>query len=131
MNESVIHIGVVHSELKRLEDCPRQEREDAPAAVVEVFDEFSAGAKDIKAGESLILFTWLHQSDRSALTTHPRNNPKASITGVFSTRSPDRPNPIGMHHVKVTSILAKNKFQVDGLEVLDQTPIIDIKPDLQ
>jgi len=127
MNDNVVRIGIVHSDLKRLEDCPRQEHEDAPAAFVEVYDEFALGVKDIKVGAELILFTWLHRADRTVLTTRPRNNPNAAITGVFSTRSPDRPTPIGIHHVKVISIV-NNRIEVDELEVLDQTPIIDIKP---
>lgn len=130
MKQAITFIGKVHSELKKLEDCPLLEHENAPQATIEVFTEFKEGIKDIKSGSKLILFTWLHQADRTVLNTRPRNNPHAPITGIFSTRSPDRPNPIGIHFVKVVAVLQDNQFLVAGLEVLDQTPIIDIKPDM-
>lgn len=130
MEQNIIQIGKVHSELKNLKDCPLQENEKAPEALIEIFTEFKIAVEDIKPGEKLILFTWLHQADRTVLKTRPRNDPNAPLTGIFSTRSPDRPNPIGIHFVKVVSVLQGNKLLVSGLEVLDQTPIIDIKPDL-
>ena len=130
MNQTLTFIGKVHSGLKSLEDCPLQEKENAPEATIETFAEFKEGIKDIESGSKLILFTWLHRADRRVLNTRPRNNPHAPITGVFSTRSPDRPNPVGIHFVNVVSVLQDNKFVVAGLEVLDQTPVIDIKPDL-
>ena len=130
MKQTMTSIGKVHSSLKNLEDCPLLEHENAPQATIEVFAEFKEGIKNIKSGSKLILFTWLHQADRTVLSTRPRNNPNAPITGVFSTRSPDRPNPIGVHFVTVASILQDKTFQVAGLEVMDQTPIIDIKPDM-
>jgi len=123
-------IGTIHSELKRLEDCPLQEIENAPEALIEIFDEFKEGIQNIRLGDEMILLTWLHQADRSVLVTQPRNNPNAALTGVFSTRSPGRPNPIGIHFVKIISVLPNNSFNVSGLEVLDGTPLIDIKPDL-
>ena len=128
MNIPLTPIGKVHSELKRLEDCPLLEHENAPEATIEIFTEFIEGIKDIKAGETLLLFTWLHKADRTVLNTKPRNNPVAPLTGVFSTRSPDRPNPIGIHVAKVISVLQHDRLKLAGLEVLDQTPILDIKP---
>jgi len=124
-------IGKVHSELRRLEDCPLLEHENAPEAAIEIFEEFREAVKNIKPGDDIILLTWLHKADRTILTTRPRNNPGAAITGVFSTRSPDRPNPIGIHFVKIVSIAENNRFKVSGLEVLDGTPLIDIKPSLR
>jgi tRNA-Thr(GGU) m(6)t(6)A37 methyltransferase TsaA len=124
-------IGTIHSELKTLEDCPRQEKENAPVATIEIFSEFTEGLKDIQAGDQLILFTWLHKADRTILETRPRNDNSLPLTGVFSTRSSDRPNPIGIHFVKVVEVLKDNQFIVSGLEVLDGTPLIDIKPDLR
>ena len=121
-------IGVIHSPLKRMEDCPLQESENAPEAMIEIFPEYIEGIKDIKQGDQLLLMTWLHKSDRTIITTHPRNDPAAPLTGVFSTRSPDRPNPIGIHTVKVLSVSNTGTIYVSGLEVLDQTPLIDIKP---
>jgi L-fuculose-phosphate aldolase len=123
-------IGKVHSPLKNIEDCPLQEQENAPPVEIEIFPRFQEAAKSIKPGDKLILFTWLNLGDRHVLTTHPRNNPAAPLTGVFSTRSPHRPNPIGIHFVQVTKIHTENSFEVSGLEVLDQTPIIDIKSGL-
>ena len=124
-------IGTIHSELKTLDDCPRQEKEGAPSATIEVFAEFVEGLKNIQPGDQLILFTWLHKADRTVLETRPRNDNNLPLTGVFSTRSPDRPNPIGIHFVKVVEVLKDKQFTVSGLEVLDGTPLVDIKPDLR
>ena len=123
-------IGMIHSQLNKIEDCPRQGSENAPAAVVEIFNGFVEGIENVKPGDAIILFTWLDKADRSVLKTRPRNDNNLPLTGVFSTRSPDRPNPVGVHFVTVTSILADNSFSVSNLEVLDGTPVIDIKPDL-
>lgn len=125
--DHVRYIGIVHSSLKRIEDCPRQGDEGAPEAEVEIFHEFLPAISDLSAGDELILLSWLHLADRSVLSTHPRNNPATPLTGVFSTRSPDRPNPIGMHTVKVISVKG-DRLRVSGLEALDQTPVVDIKP---
>ncbi len=130
MKQQIKTIGVIHSALKHLADCPLQESENAPEAVVEIFEDFAEGMKDLAPGDHVLLFTWLHVADRSVLTTQPRNDPKAPVTGVFSTRSPHRPNPLGMHRITVKSVDGRNKFTVSQLEVLDQTPLVDIKPDL-
>ncbi|MEO7988497.1 MAG: tRNA (N6-threonylcarbamoyladenosine(37)-N6)-methyltransferase TrmO [Chryseolinea sp.] len=131
MEQQLKYIGTIHSDLKRLEDCPLQESESAIEAIIEIFPEFLEGVSTIKSGSEIILFTWLHQADRTVLKTRPRNNPKTELTSVFSTRSPDRPNPIGIHFVKVISVSGDNRLKVAGLEVLDQTPLIDIKPDFK
>ena len=130
MEPTLKYIGVVNSPLKRIEDCPKLESENAPEATLTILPEFLEGVKDIKPGQRLILFTWLHIGDRTTITVHPRDNPDTPLTGVFSTRSPDRPNPIGMHVVNVTTIEEPGLLKVSGLEVLDQTPLIDIKPAL-
>jgi tRNA-Thr(GGU) m(6)t(6)A37 methyltransferase TsaA len=127
MNPTLQYIGKINSELKNIDDCPRQADENAPEAVIIVYPEFADGIRDIKPGDEILLFTWLHKGDRTVLETRPRSNPNAALTGIFSTRSPDRPNPIGIHSVKVTS-MAEGYIKVAGLEVLDQTPLIDIKP---
>jgi tRNA-Thr(GGU) m(6)t(6)A37 methyltransferase TsaA len=129
MNAQLNFIGRVHSSLKQLEDCPRQESEQAPRATIEIFTDYQQGLSHLKTGSKLILFTWLDKADRTVLKTHPRNDKNIELTGIFSTRSPDRPNPIGIHFVKVISLLDENKFVVENLEVLDNTPIVDIKPD--
>ncbi|HEU5166996.1 MAG TPA: tRNA (N6-threonylcarbamoyladenosine(37)-N6)-methyltransferase TrmO [Chitinophagaceae bacterium] len=129
MEQTLKIIGKIHSELKRMEDCPLQEDENAPEAVVEIFPEFLEGIKDIKVGSKILLLTWLHEADRGVIKCVTRNNYDSPMIGVFSTRSPDRPNPIGIHSVKVISI-ENNRLRVSALEVLDQTPLIDIKPAL-
>jgi tRNA-Thr(GGU) m(6)t(6)A37 methyltransferase TsaA len=130
-DKQLVFIGIIHSGLKRLEDCPRLENENAPEATVEIFSEFDEAVKNILPGDEIILFTWLHKADRMILKTRPRNDHTLPLTGVFSTRSPDRPNPIGIHFVRVIAILDDSSIKVSGLEVLDQTPVIDIKPDLR
>ena len=129
MNAQVKYIGRVHSSLKKLEDCPRQESEEAPDATIEVFQEYLPALSHLQNGDEIVLFTWLDKADRTVLKTHPRNDKNIELTGIFSTRSPDRPNPIGIHFVKVKAKTATNKFTVYNLEVLDNTPILDIKPD--
>lgn len=120
-------IGKVLSGIKRIEDCPLQESEDAPPAVIELLPEYFPAAKDIRKGDELLLLTWLGLADRSVLTTYPRNNPDNPLTGVFSTRSPHRPNPIGFHRVRVLAINSEGNISVSALEVLDQTAVLDIK----
>ena len=127
MGQTFKIIGVIHSSLKRKEDCPLQENENAPEAVIEIYPEFLEGIKNIRPGSKILVLTWLHQADRSVIKCVPRNNYDSPMIGVFSTRSPDRPNPIGIHSVKVLSI-ENNNLRVSALEVLDQTPLIDIKP---
>jgi tRNA-Thr(GGU) m(6)t(6)A37 methyltransferase TsaA len=127
MDQTLQLIGKIHSPLKTIEDCPLQENENAPEATIIIFPEFSEGISDIKAGSEIVLLTWLHMADRTVIKCKPRNNNEAPLTGVFSTRSPDRPNPIGAHVVKVLSI-AGNQIKISGLEVVDQTPLLDIKP---
>ena len=122
-------IGNIHSSLKKVEDCPLQETEDAPEATIEIYPEFLEGIKDIDPGSRILLFTWLHEADRTVISCVTRKNYNSPIMGVFSTRSPDRPNPIGLHSVKVLSV-ENNLIKVSALEVLDQTPLLDIKPDL-
>jgi tRNA-Thr(GGU) m(6)t(6)A37 methyltransferase TsaA len=127
--ETVIkYIGKVHSSLTKIEDCPLQESENAPEALIEIFPDFLKGVRNIKPGSEIVLLTWLHQADRSVIECIPRREYGSPPVGVFSTRSPDRPNPIGIHKVKVISVEANGLIKVSALEVLDQTPLIDIKP---
>lgn len=128
MEPSIRFIGTVLSELKNVEDCPLQESENAPEAAIKILPEFLEGIKDIGVGSEIVLLTWLHMADRSVMQCKPRNDQSAPMTGVFSTRSPDRPNPIGIHFVKVISVAGDGLIKVSNLEVLDQTPLIDIKP---
>jgi tRNA-Thr(GGU) m(6)t(6)A37 methyltransferase TsaA len=121
-------IGYVRSTLKRLEECPRQNREGAPDAWVEIEPAFADGLEGITPGCEVILITWLHKARRNVLKVHPRGDPENPLRGVFATRSPDRPNPIGLHRVEVLEVEGKRRFRVHALEVLDGTPVIDIKP---
>jgi tRNA-Thr(GGU) m(6)t(6)A37 methyltransferase TsaA len=120
-------IGVVRSELHALEDAPMQGFEGAPDAVLVIYSEYIGALEGITTGVDLILLTWFHQSKRDVLKVHPRGNPDNPLTGVFKTRSPNRPNPIGLHKVKVLEVNGHNKITVHPLEAVDGTPIIDIK----
>ncbi len=119
-------IGVVRSTLRDLEDAPRQPDEDAPEAEL-VFDaQFAEALEGIEAGDVIELLTWLHRSSRDTLQTRPRNDIARPLTGVFATRSPDRPNPIGLHTVTVLEV-APRTLRVTALEAIDGTPVIDVK----
>jgi L-fuculose-phosphate aldolase len=120
-------IGVVRSSLTALEGAPRQGSEGAPSAVVEVAADVLAALDGIGVGQDVILLSWFHRARRDVLATHPRNDPARPLAGVFSTRSPDRPNPIGLHRVRVLAITG-GRLEVAPLEAIDGTPIIDIKP---
>jgi tRNA-Thr(GGU) m(6)t(6)A37 methyltransferase TsaA len=88
---------------------------------------FADSAADIHPGDALILLTWFHQGRRDVQKVHPHNIPGRPLTGVFSTRSPDRPNPIGLHRVTVLAVEG-NRLHVEPLEAIDGTPVVDIKP---
>jgi tRNA-Thr(GGU) m(6)t(6)A37 methyltransferase TsaA len=120
-------IGFIHSELVNLEDAPRQGDEGAPAAWLDILPTMSEGLGSIHVGDELIVLTWLHRSSRDTLQVHPRGDRQAPLAGVFATRSPDRPNPIGMHQVTVLEI-AGQVLKVTPLEAIHGTPIVDIKP---
>ncbi len=129
MNESgyTIHpIGVVRSELKNREDAPMQGSEGAPDAWIEIAPEVAEGLDGIESDSDIIVLTWLHRADRDTLLVHPRGNPDAPLTGVFATRSPDRPNPIGLHRVTVLEVDGR-RLRVAPLEAIDGTPVVDIK----
>lgn len=120
-------IGYVRSSLADRSAAPKQAHEHAPAARIEILPEFTQAAEEIRTGDELWLLTWLHQARRSTLKVHPRSDLRNPLTGVFSTRSPDRPNPIGLHRVKVGAAGA-GWIEVLNLEAIDGTPILDIKP---
>jgi tRNA-Thr(GGU) m(6)t(6)A37 methyltransferase TsaA len=124
---SIRPIGFVRSPLNSREEAPRQGIEGAPDAWLEFDPEFLAGIDGIAAGQEIIVLTWLHQARRDVLKVHPRGDPTVPLSGVFATRSPDRPNPIGLHRVRVVEV-APNKIKVGPLEAIDGTPIVDIKP---
>ena len=120
-------IGYVRSTLRRLEDAPMQGDEGAPEAWLELTAQAAPALMGLKAGEEIILLTWLHLAERDVLQVHPRGDLTRPLTGVFATRSPDRPNPIGLHRVSILEV-AEQKLRVAALEAIDGTPILDIKP---
>lgn len=119
-------IGIIHSSLTQLEDAPLQGDEGAPEAWLELTSEAAPGLMGIKAGDELIVLTWLHLAQRDVLQVHPRGDINRPLTGVFATRSPDRPNPVGLHRVSVLEVSGR-KLRVAPLEAIDGTPVVDIK----
>jgi tRNA-Thr(GGU) m(6)t(6)A37 methyltransferase TsaA len=123
-------IGVVRSPLKNREAAPRQGSEGAPEASIELAPSVLEGLQGISAGQEIIVITWLHESRRDVLKVHPRSDESVPLVGVFATRSPDRPNPLGLHRVTVLGI-AGRELKVAPLEAVDGTPVVDIKPVLR
>jgi len=120
-------IGVVRSTLRAKADAPNQAFEGAPPAVLEIDPTFADALHLIEPGDELVVLTWLHLADRNVLQTHPRGDETIPLTGVFRTRSSERPNPIGVHRVTVTALEGTTTVHVDALEAIDGTPIIDLK----
>ncbi|GKT09707.1 tRNA (N6-threonylcarbamoyladenosine(37)-N6)-methyltransferase TrmO [Desulforhabdus sp. TSK] len=121
-------VGFVRSTLVSREDCPRQGSEGAPEAWLEIDPAFADGLEGLASGQSVFILTWLHKGRRDVLKVHPRGDRNAPLRGVFSTRSPNRPNPIGLHRVEVLEVQPPCRIRVKPLEALDGTPILDIKP---
>ena len=119
-------IGYLRSTLTALENAPRQGSEGAPDAWLELEPAFARGLLGLAAGDELLIVTWLHLANRDVLDTHPRNDLTAPLTGVFITRSPDRPNPLGLHQVTVREI-SGHRLRVGPIEAIDGTPVVDIK----
>ena len=120
-------IGVIRSEIKNTKDAPLFYDEGAPNATLDLDPAFAAGLLRMKPGDEIIVLTWLHLADRDVLQTHPMGDESLPLTGVFRTRSPDRPNPIGVHRVVVTAIESTTTIRVDALEAIDGTPVVDLK----
>ena len=127
MEAKLSQVGVVHSPLNDLDLCPKQYSEGAPEAVVEIFEEFAESASTLEAGRDVLILTWLHKSSRTHQSVHPRGDASRPKRGVFDTRSPDRPNPIGLHFARILSVDGR-RIKVSRLEVLNGTPVVDIKP---
>jgi len=126
----VTPIGFVSSSLTDPADAPRQPDEGAPDAWLVLGEEYAAALDGIAPGDDLLLLTWLDRADRTTLAVHPRGDTDRPLTGVFATRSPDRPNPIGLHEVQVVEIDG-TRVHVRHLEAIDGTPIVDLKPVLR
>lgn len=120
-------IGWVESPLSDLDDAPLQGDEGAPDAWLAFNEDVRVGLTDLRVGTEVLVLTWLDRARRDVLRVHPRGDASRPETGVFSTRSPDRPNPIGLHRVQVLEIEGL-RILVGDLEALDGTPVIDVKP---
>lgn len=120
-------IGFIRSGLKNVDDAPMFYTEGAPDARLELLPEYRDGLDRMQAGDEIIILTWLHLAKRDVLRVHPRGDRANPLTGVFLTRSPDRPNPIGLHRARV---LEKNveSLVIGPIEAVDGTPVLDIKP---
>jgi tRNA-Thr(GGU) m(6)t(6)A37 methyltransferase TsaA len=121
-------IGFVSSPLVNSEHAPKQGHEGSPEAWLVFKSEFEEGLTDLRIGDEVLVLTWLDRGDRQTLKVHPRDDQSVPLRGVFSTRSQDRPNPVGIHRVRIVEIASPLRFKVLDLEALDATPIIDVKP---
>ena len=123
----VVPIGWVESPLVDRAEAPRQGDEGAPPAWLVFEPEMADAIRDLSVGDQIIVISWLDRASRDVLSTHPRGDVDRPLSGVFSTRSPDRPNPIGLHTVTVRHV-TPGRIDVDALEAVDGTPVIDLKP---
>jgi tRNA-Thr(GGU) m(6)t(6)A37 methyltransferase TsaA len=126
----VFPIGTVESPLLDPATAPKQGDEGSPEAWLTFEQRFADGLRDVRPGDELLLLTWLDRAARDVLLVHPRDDRSRPQTGVFSTRSPDRPNPVGLHRVTVLAVEGL-RMRVSDLEALNGTPIIDVKPVLR
>lgn len=127
MDTTLHPVGQIHSHLTERKNAPRQGNEGAPDAWLEIDPAYATGLRGIAAGDEVLIFTWFHRSNRDTLEVHPRGDPRNQLAGVFATRSPDRPNPIGLHRVTVREI-AGLRLTIGPIEAIDGTPVLDIKP---
>lgn len=129
MDFSLVPIGRVRSPLRNIEDCPKQGGEDAPLARIEVEPAYLPALQGLETGREVVLLTWLHLAQRDRLTGRAQGNPDNPLQGAFALRSPHRPNPIGLHRVRIVGLdRDKGLLDVFALEALDGTPVLDIKP---
>jgi tRNA-Thr(GGU) m(6)t(6)A37 methyltransferase TsaA len=124
---SIEPIGVIRSEIKNRKDAPLFYTEGAPNAFLEMVPAYTDGLHRMQVGDEIIVITWLHLARRDVLKVHPRGKTTNPVTGVFLTRSPDRPNPLGLHRTKVLAI-HPDRLHIGPIEAIDGTPVIDIKP---
>jgi tRNA-Thr(GGU) m(6)t(6)A37 methyltransferase TsaA len=128
MNEYVLEpIGVIRSKIKNIEDAPLFYTEGAPNAHLELNPAYRDGMEGMKVGDEIVVITWLHRARRDVLKVHPRGDAARPLKGVFLTRSPNRPNPLGLHRAKILEI-DQRCLLIGPIEAIDGTPVIDIKP---
>ena len=120
-------IGLIRSSIKQRSEAPKQGSEGAPDAWLEVNPLVAQGLDGLAVGDHIIVVTWLHRARRDVLKVHPRSDRSRPLTGVFATRSPDRPNPLGLHPVTVSEV-DRNRLRIGPIEAIDGTPVVDIKP---
>jgi tRNA-Thr(GGU) m(6)t(6)A37 methyltransferase TsaA len=123
-------IGIISSTLQARSKAPKQGGEGAPDAWLDVYPRAAAALQGLSIGDEIIVITWLHRARRDVLRVHPRSERRHPLTGVFATRSPDRPNPLGLHPVTVRAIDG-NRLRIGPIEAIDGTPVVDIKPVLK
>ncbi|WP_224243892.1 tRNA (N6-threonylcarbamoyladenosine(37)-N6)-methyltransferase TrmO [Hyalangium gracile] len=119
-------VGYIRSTLRTLTEAPRQGSEEAPDAWLEVNPAFERALSRLEVGHEVLVISWLHLADRTVLEVHPRDDPAIPLTGVFATRSPDRPNPLGIHRVTVRE-RSGTRLRIGPIEAIDGTPVVDIK----
>jgi tRNA-Thr(GGU) m(6)t(6)A37 methyltransferase TsaA len=120
-------IGVIRSWISSRREAPKQGDEGAPDVWIEIHSWAADGLLQMAPGDQIIVITWLHEGRRDTLQVHPRGKAENPLTGVFATRSPDRPNPLGLHPVVVHEIDGA-RLRVGPMEAIDGTPVVDIKP---
>jgi len=120
-------IGVIRSNLRTLEEAPKQGSEGAPDAWLEVDPSVADALDGLAVGDEILVITWLHEAQCDVLKVHPRGDARNPLTGVFATRSPHRPNPLGIHRVTIRRI-ERMRLRVGPIEAIDATPVLDIKP---
>jgi tRNA (Thr-GGU) A37 N-methylase len=122
----LVPIGRVQSALRVLDEAPNQ-RDGAPGAWIRFDEQVAEGAKDLRPGDEIVALTWLHLSRRDELSTHPGDDMSQPLTSVFSTCSPNRPNPLGPHRARIVA-REELRIEIDALEAIDGTPVADVKP---
>ncbi len=123
---SLVPIGFIRSELKTRAEAPHFSTEGAPDAFLELKPAYKRGMSRVEVGDELIVITWLHRSHRDVLRVHPQGDRSRPLTGVFLTRSPDRPNPLGLHRVTVREV-RRDGLVIGPIEAIDGTPVVDVK----
>lgn len=127
MDQAVLNfIGILHGDIKNRADAPKNYTESDRVGTLEIYPRYLEGLGGIEPGQTIVVLFWLHQADRDVLKVYPRGDRSRGLRGVFATRSPVRPNPIAVSELKVLAVRG-NLLEVSGLDILDGTPIIDIK----
>jgi tRNA-Thr(GGU) m(6)t(6)A37 methyltransferase TsaA len=123
---SIHPIGRIRSTLRSVDEAPRQGSEGAPDAWLDVDPSYARALSGIASGDHIVVITWLDRADRDVLEVHPRGDPRNRLAGVFATRSPHRPNPLGLHRVEVRQV-SGTRLRIGPIEAIDDTPVIDVK----